>query len=314
MVLVMSRAVVAVLRMVTGLGDSLDDVDRVLPGVADVADAAEACRRYAGRAETGRDAARALGIGAPARIPIPWMSPRSSRVRAILSLRLSSVFAALLAACALLGGAGRAAASSPDPQTPACNSSGYAYAGYEGSRSAGGVAATITEIEPTSVSQGQVLAWVGAGSEDGGPGGKPEWIQAGLIAFPGQAAQLYYEIMKPGLGWKRTLFGNPLAPGESHRIAVVEVSRNHWRVLVDSRPVSPVVLLPRSHGAWVPDAVVESYKSDPQACNSFNFRFQNIGFRSGGSRWTSARPVSVLADDGASITRLVSGFDAVARF
>lgn len=230
-----------------------------------------------------------------------------------MSLRITSVFVALLAACVLTGGAGRAAASSSDPQTPACDSSGYAYAGYEGSRIANGVAATITEIEPTAVSQGQVLAWVGVGSEDGGPGGKPEWIQAGLIVFPGQTARLYYEIMKPGLGWKRTLFGDPLAPGESHRVAVVEVSRNHWRVLLDRRPASPVVFLPRSHRAWVPDAVVESYKSDRQACNSFNFRFQKISFRSRGWRWTPARPVSVLADDGASISRLASGFEAVAR-
>lgn len=230
-----------------------------------------------------------------------------------MSLRITSVFVALLAACVLTGGAGRAAASSSDPQTPACDSSGYAYAGYEGSRIANGVAATIAEIEPTAVSQGQVLAWVGVGSEDGGPGGKPEWIQAGLIVFPGQTARLYYEIMKPGRGWKRTLFGDPLAPGESHRVAVVEVSRNHWRVLLDRRPASPVVFLPRSHRAWVPDAVVESYKSDAQACNSFNFRFQKISFRSRGWRWTPARPVSVLADDGASISRLASGFEAVAR-
>jgi hypothetical protein len=231
-----------------------------------------------------------------------------------LSLRITPVFVALLAACVLTGGAGGAAASSSDPRTPACDSSGYAYAGYEGSRIANGVVATITEIEPTSVSQGQVLAWVGVGSEDGGPGGKPEWIQAGLIAFPGQASRLYYEIMKPGLGWKRTPIGDPLASGKSHRIVVAETSRNRWRVFVDRRPASPVVFLPRSHRTWVPDAVVESYKSDPQACNSFNFRFRNIGFRSRGSRWTPARPVSVLADDGASITRLASGFEAVARF
>ena len=195
---------------------------------------------------------------------------------------------------------------------PACNSGGYAYAGYEGSRVVNGVVATITEVDPTSVGQGQVMAWVGVGSVDGGPGDKPEWIQAGFMTFPGRAPQLYYEIAKPGLGWKRTPLGNPLASGESHRIAVVEVSRSHWRVLVDRTPVSPVVYLPGSHGAWVPDAVVESYKSDPQACNSFDFRFRSINFRSLGSRWTPAKPVSVLADEDALVTPLTSGFEAVA--
>ena len=225
-----------------------------------------------------------------------------------MSFRLTSVLITLLGVCVLAAGGGSAAAVSS-----VCDSEGYAYAGYEGGVAVRGVTATITEIAPTEVGQGQVLAWIGVGNEQGGPGGKPEWIQAGLIAFPGQSPRLYYEIARPGLGWKRTPFGDPLAPGESHRLAVVESSRNRWRVILDGAPVSPLIFLPRSHGSWVPDAVVESYKDDPSACNAYNFGFLSIGFRPTGSGWKPARPAVVFKDHGAKVKKRGHGFQAVAR-
>jgi hypothetical protein len=225
-----------------------------------------------------------------------------------MSFRLTPLLIMLAGACVLAAGGGRAAAASS-----LCDSTGYAYAGYEGTVTVRGVAATITEIAPTEVGQGQVLAWVGVGSEQGGPGGKPEWIQAGLIAFPGQSARLYYEIARPGLGWKRTLFGSPLTPGESHRIAVVETSRSRWQVSVDGAPASPVIYLPRSHGAWVPDALVESHKDSPGACNSYNFEFRNVSFRPLRAHWRPARATSVYNDHGAKVTKQGGGFNASAR-
>lgn len=214
----------------------------------------------------------------------------------------------LLCACVLAAGEGPARAASP-----VCSATGYAYAGYEGGVTARGVAATISEIAPTEVGQGQVLAWIGVGSEQGGPGGKPEWIQAGLIAFPGQPTQLYYEIARPGLGWKRTLIGSPLTAGESHRITVAETSRNRWRVSVNGAFASPSIYLPDSHGSWVPNAVVESYKDDPSTCNSYNFNFQRVSFHPLRSNWKPARAAYVYRDHGASVTKQGDGFTASAR-
>ena len=77
-----------------------------------------------------------------------------------------------------------------------------------------------------------------------GPDGSDEWIQIGLSAFPGSESRMYYEVKQPRTDAKYVELRSQIAPGERHRVAVLEVHGRPdvWRVWVDGAPASGPVL------------------------------------------------------------------------
>lgn len=182
----------------------------------------------------------------------------------------------------------------------------YAYAGVVNLRRAHGVAATVTALSAPRVQWGHVAGWVGVGGTDAGPNGEAEWLQVGYSGFHGGESKLYYEVAQPGSAPRYHEVDAAVGVGESHRVAVMEMSGrpNWWRVWVDRRAVSAPIYLPGSHGAWQPMAIGESWNGGQPACNSFSYRFGRVkvATRPGGS-WRSPADVYELEDRGYRVVR-----------
>jgi hypothetical protein len=178
---------------------------------------------------------------------------------------------ALAAACAAFAIPAGASASTACAHT-------YSYAGLSASSRSHGISASIAPLADPDVVKGHVAGWVGVGGDGFGPGGSSEWIQVGLSAFPGSVASIYYEVRQPDWAAKYVLVKANVAPGERHRVAVLEVAGkpNTWRVWLDGRAVSPAYYLPGSHAGWKPDANAESWNDDSKVCNSFAYSFDSI--------------------------------------
>jgi hypothetical protein len=180
---------------------------------------------------------------------------------------------ALAAACVLPGHAAAASAH--------CAKS-YSYAGLTASKRSHGIGATLTALASPDVLNGHVAGWVGVGGAGLGPGGSSEWIQVGLSAFPGTPSKIYYEVRQPDGRAKYVEVKTSVAPGERHRVGVLEVrgKPSVWRVWVDGRAVSPMYYLPRSHAGWKPQATAESWNNDARVCNNFAYGFERIALLS----------------------------------
>jgi hypothetical protein len=134
-------------------------------------------------------------------------------------------------------------------------------------------------MPPSVVAAGHVAGWVGVGGVGQGPQGTDEWLQAGLSSFGDDRTRLYYEFALPDEAPRYVELGEvPL--GESHRVAVLEMAAHpaSWRVWLDGRPATGPIALPESHDALLPVATAESWSggSEPGACNSFSYRFQDL--------------------------------------
>jgi hypothetical protein len=176
---------------------------------------------------------------------------------------------ALAAACVVPGLAAAASAQ--------CAKS-YSYAGLTASKRSHGISATLSALASPGVLNGHVAGWVGVGGVGLGPGGSSEWIQVGLSAFPGTPSRIYYEVRQPDWAAKYVEVNTSVAPGERHRVAVLEArgKPNVWRVWVDGRAVSPMYYLPGSHAGWKPQATAESWNGDAGVCNNFAYGFERI--------------------------------------
>lgn len=160
-----------------------------------------------------------------------------------------------------------------------CHAATYAYAGLGSRVAAPGVAATIVPTAAAGVRDGHVAGWVGVGGYGVGPNGTNEWLQIGVIAFPNKPAAIYYEVTRPGRQPVQRTVRARVAVGERHRFAVHELARrpNWWRVSLDGRPVSPAVLLPRSHDRLTAQMTGESYAGLSEgACNLYSFKFDRV--------------------------------------
>jgi hypothetical protein len=189
----------------------------------------------------------------------------------------------------------------------ACGASEYSYAGLEASRSASGVAATLSPVSEPDVASGHVAGWIGLGGPGQGPNGDDEWIQVGLSAFPAFGNTIYYEVARPGEDPEYVDLDTAVVPGVSHRLAVAEVAgrANWWRVFVDRQPVSDPIHLPQSHGRWAPVATAESWNGGRVACNRYAYRFDRVSVatRDGGAGWQSLSGGSLLQDPGYRVIR-----------
>ena len=188
--------------------------------------------------------------------------------------------AILIAAAALaLPGTVPAAPAVSDEAGCGAGSDGYAYAGLEATRVAHGVRATITPLDAPTVHAGHVAAWIGVGGLGAGAGGVDEWLQAGVASLPGDSLVVYAEIARGGGGPEFISLLEDVQPGESHRIGVLEMKSrpNWWRVWLDGAPATAPIHLIASSGRWKPIATAETTSGGQRVCNSFAFRFEQVG-------------------------------------
>ncbi len=218
---------------------------------------------------------------------------------------------ALAAACAACAIPAYASAAADCSRT-------YSYAGLTTGSRSHGISAVLTPLASPEVVKGHVAGWVGVGGVGLGPGGSSEWIQVGLSAFPDSVSSIYYEVRQPDWAAKYVLVKANVAPGERHRVAVLEVHGwpNVWRVWMDGHAVSPPYYLPGSHAGWNPQASAESWNDDAGVCNNYAYSFNGISLsaRPGGTWHSLSSRGFEFEDAGYSMTRRSStSFIAASR-
>jgi hypothetical protein len=189
------------------------------------------------------------------------------------------------------------------PAFGACGWPGYSYAGVTSTGAVTSVAATVTPLRQPDVESGHVAAWVGVGGYGAGPGGVDEWIQAGIAARAGDGQVLYVEWKRPGSKRRYVEVDATVTVGERHRLAVVEVRDDVWRVFVDGRTVASAVRLRGSHDRLAAVATGESWDGGQPACNRFAYRFAGLALGGGGR-------TAELEDPGYRVVRSATAFVA----
>lgn len=211
------------------------------------------------------------------------------------------LFGALAAACIAC-----AVPAYASPAAATCART-YSYAGMTASSRSHGISAVISPMASPEVIKGHVAGWVGIGGDGFGPGGSSEWIQIGLSAFPGSVSSIYYEVRRPDWAAKYVLVKANVAPGEHHRVAVLEVHGRPsvWRVWMDGHAVSPPYWLPGSNVGWKPQATAESWNDSSHVCNNYAYSFSGIllSSRPGGSWHSLSSRGFEFEDAGYSMTR-----------
>ena len=210
---------------------------------------------------------------------------------------LFGALAAACTACAIPAYASAATACSLD----------YSYAGLLASTRSHGISAVLSPMASPEVVKGHVAGWVGVGGAGFGPGGSSEWLQVGLGAFPGSVSSIYYEVRQPDWAAKYIQVKANIAPGERHRVAVLEVRGrpNVWRVWMDGHAVSPPYYLAGSHAGWKPQASAESWNDSAGVCNNYAYSFSGISLAAhpGGSWHSLSSPGFKFEDPGYTMTR-----------
>ena len=186
-------------------------------------------------------------------------------------------------------------------------SKGYAYAGHQATAISHGVRATITPTEAPSVISGHVAGWIGVGGPGQGAGGTTLWLQVGVASMPETPTMVYAEITRGGQDPVFVPLVQDIQVGESHRLAVLEMSKrpNWWRVWVDGEAVTEPIKLAHSTGRWRPIATAESWNGGQPVCNSFGFRFDGVGVATAtGGSWRPFNPGFKFQDRGYGVRRL----------
>lgn len=189
----------------------------------------------------------------------------------------------------------------------------YGYAGLVAPGSESGIAADVTALAAPHVAWGHVAAWLGVGGSGRGPSGSDEWLQVGLSGFEGGVSALYYEVERPGAAPAYHELRPGVAIGESHQVAVLEVSHRPgvWRVWLDGSPASPPIQLAGSHRRWTPMAMTESWNGGHGVCNGFRYAFSGLRVATApGGSWQRLRNASLLERDQHVIERRGNAFVA----
>lgn len=234
-----------------------------------------------------------------------------------LGRTIGTALVVTLGAVALLTGRpGAAEANALDCGNGAHGSKGYAYAGHQSTDTAHGVRATITPIRQPVVRAGHVAGWVGVGGPGQGANGETAWVQIGVASLPNTPTMVYAEITEPRKSPSFVPLLQDVALGESHHVAVLEVSgrRDWWRVWLDGKPVTDPIHLAGSSGRWRPIVTAESYDNGERVCNAFGFRFEKVNVaRAPGGSWREFRPGYDFLDRGFAVKRLRPLADGEAR-
>ena len=210
-----------------------------------------------------------------------------------------------------------AAAAGPGTETAQANgqqcgagangSEGYAYAGHQATKVAHGVRATITPTVEPEVAAGHVAGWIGVGGPGQGAHGETLWLQVGVASMPDTPTMVYAEITRSGQDPVFVPLLQGIAVGESHKVAVLEMSGrpNSWRVWLDGAAVTEPILLANSTNRWRPIATAESWNGNRAVCNRFGFRFDGVGVAaSTGGSWRAFIPGVKFLDRGFGVKRL----------
>ena len=227
-----------------------------------------------------------------------------------IRVRMRSLVAALVGATAVVALVGASTTASAGPACGgAVGDNGYAYAGHQATYRGHGVRATLTVVRQPSVASGHVAGWVGVGGPGQGANGEDEWIQAGVASMPGMDPFIYAEITREGRDPEFILIEQGVPTGQSHRIAVLEMSGRPgwWRVWVDDNAVTEPVRLRQSSGRWAPIATAESWNGGEAACNAFSYRFERVSVSyGGGGSWRPFVPEHRFLDGGYTLHDLAS--------
>lgn len=222
-------------------------------------------------------------------------------------LLLATFVALALGASAAGPGSETAQANGQRCGAGAHGSQGYAYAGHQATRVAHGVRATITPTVSPNVIAGHVAGWIGVGGPGQGAGGETLWLQVGVASMPDTPTMIYAEITRGSQDPVFVPLLQGIAVGESHRVAVLEMSGrpNYWRVWLDGAAVTEPILLANSTGRWRPIATAESWNGNRGVCNRFGFRFDGVGVAEAtGGSWRAFAPGHKFLDRGFDVKRL----------
>lgn len=215
---------------------------------------------------------------------------------------------ALASAAALAGPASDSAEANGQQCGAGANGSqGYAYAGHQATRVAHGIRATITPTAVANVGAGHVAGWVGVGGPGQGANGQTMWLQVGVASIPDTPTMVYAEITRGGQDPVFVPLLQGVKVGESHRVAVLEMSGrpNWWRVWLDGKSVTEPVLLANSTNRWKPIATAESWNGGQDVCNQFAFRFDGVGVAAAtGGSWRPFAPGYKFEDRGFDVKQL----------
>jgi hypothetical protein len=170
-----------------------------------------------------------------------------------------------------------------------------------------GVAASISMLSAPTVNGGpggHVAAWVGVGGAGLGPGGTDEWLQVGLASFDRPDGRLYFELALPHKRPKFTELASGIQPGESLRVAVMELpfDPNKW-IVITPKGIDGPFYLPGSHDKWSPVATGESWAKGGSLCNTYAYRFDGVELASNRG-WRHLRDGVKLQDHGSHVQRL----------
>jgi hypothetical protein len=218
-------------------------------------------------------------------------------------------FLALAATTAALAGpvSDTAEANGQQCGAGASGSQGYAYAGHQATRVSHGIRATITPTAVANVVAGHVAGWVGVGGPGQGANGTTMWLQVGVASIPDTPTMVYVEITRGGQDPVFVPLLQNVQVGESHRVAVLEMSGrpNWWRVWLDGKSVTEPVLLENSTNRWKPIATAESWNGGRGVCNRFAFRFDGVGVAAAtGGSWRPFAPGFKFQDRGFGVKQL----------
>jgi hypothetical protein len=152
---------------------------------------------------------------------------------------------------------------------------GYSYAGYAGHEGTAAVGATIAAVRRPAIQTGHAAAWVGVGGVHAGPGGKSEWLQTGLAAFPRTGLRLYVESVSRGLPRQFVDLG-PAPVGRRYRFSVRETGADVWQAFVNGSAVGRPAYLPTATGSWRPIVTAESWAAGRSSCNRYGYAFEGL--------------------------------------
>ena len=216
---------------------------------------------------------------------------------------------AVLVLAALGGESGTATAGSTSSCGYDADGNSYTYAGHQSSHTGHGVRATITPTRALNVAAGHVAGWVGVGGPGQGVNGEDAWLQVGIASVEATQPFLYAEIAREGRQPQFMLLREDLRVGESHRVAVLEMSgkTDWWRVWVDGTPATKPLRIKGSSGRWAPIATAESWNGGKGACNRFAFRFERVSVSyGGGGSWRPFVSGHEFLDGGHSVQALAT--------
>lgn len=156
-------------------------------------------------------------------------------------------------------------------------------------------------LSEPKVDGGHVAAWVGVGGPGMGPDGTDEWLQVGLASFDRPDGRLYFEIARPHKEPMFTELASGIQPGESLRVAVMELpfDPNTWIVITPKGAEGPFYL-PGSHEKWSPVATGESWAKGGSLCNTYAYRFDSVELASKRG-WRHLRHGLKLQDRGSRV-------------